>query len=687
MKKAILLFVLSIPLLVLAQFSGIGPLGGGYVECIYARDEVAFAGLNSQLWRTLDGNTWQQLTSTLPVVNMDPDCFAELGGYVYMGCGAGGRCYRSSDNGTTWSEFNANLPFISTSPSFVPEMMETSGDRLFFGGTNFGLTYINDGDSQWTFTEFTAGYVNALRCLGQDTVWVNFGGTTYYTHDNGDTFTQLPSEPLTGFGLAATDFIESNGRIIACTNGGGFNTVYYSDDYGTTWTLAQTGFAIGKGMRKIGNDIYALAHDGIYKSTDNGLNWSIVLSTGFNTGYCIDDWKTDELIFGVWGGLQEMQDITQPAASLTPAGNADAIGLVTVGSDLLSLTQNGIYSWNGSSWQMVGNAGSLDVTLNGIYVNGNNVYLCTSSGLYESTDGFYNFTQVATGTITDMIISGNNWITTNINVINISTDNGQTWAYATLNAAIPFGFVMRGLVAHDNLLFCEGASGYLISSDNGLTWDVYGVWGQANDFVSFDGAIWREVQTYDETTTMDIMKSTDGGVTWTTYLDGIANGSFYPPCYGLFTANGKLYTYGNIADAEGLFELSSASGSWTLLPNTGGLPAYGYPEYLKYHNGQFFITPYNNGVWKTGAVVQSINEGIHSSFDLYPNPARDVVTISSEKRLSQLAIYDASGRIVLLSNQRDFVANINVASLEPGMYILIVETEDQEKLSQQFVVR
>lgn len=686
MKKIILLFVLAIPFLLTAQFSGIGPLGGGYVECIYARDEVAFAGINSQVWRTLDGSNWQQLTATLPVLNMDPDCFNELGGNVYMGCGAGARCYKSTDNGNTWTEFNTNLPFISTSPSFVPEMMETSGNRLFFAGTNFGLTYINDGDTQWSYTQITEGYVNALRCLGQDTVWVNFGGITYYTHDNGDTFTQLPSEPLTGFGLAATDFVKSNGRIIACTNGGGLNTVYYSDDYGTTWTLSETGFALGYGMRKIGDDIYGLAHDGIYKSTDNGTNWTQILYTGFNTGSCIDDWKTDELIFGIWGGLQEMQDITQPSATLVAAGNADAYGLVNYGSDLLSLTQNGVYIWNESTWQQAGNSGSLGVALNGLYVHGTQVYICTSGGIYASGDSGFNFTQVTTSAATDMLISGNNWIACNVNTMQVSVDNGQTWAPATLNASLPFGFVMKGLVAHENLILCEGAGGYLLSSDNGLTWDVYGGWGQANDFVSFDGAIWKELQTYDETTTMDIMKSTDG-INWTSYLEGIANGSFYPPCYGLFTANGKLYTYGNIESAEGLFELTGANAGWTLLPNTGGLPALAYPEFLKYHNGAFFITPYNYGVWKTGSITQNIDETSSHSLQLYPNPSNDRIILSSESNILHISIYDLSGRNVMHQDVRDFTATINISSLHAGVYLVIAESEHGEKLSRQFMVK
>lgn len=59
---------------------------------------------------------------------------------------------------------------------------------------------------------------------------------------------------------------------------------------------------------------------------------------------------------------------------------------------------------------------------------------------------------------------------------------------------------------------------------------------------------------------------------------------------------------------------------------------------------------------------------------IYPNPAKDLLTVSSEPSLMKnlrISVLDNMGRQVLLSGQATF----NVSSLAPGLYYLRIESE------------
>jgi hypothetical protein len=81
-----------------------------------------------------------------------------------------------------------------------------------------------------------------------------------------------------------------------------------------------------------------------------------------------------------------------------------------------------------------------------------------------------------------------------------------------------------------------------------------------------------------------------------------------------------------------------------------------------------FATTYFNG--------KSIEQGI-----LYPNPAREIVTIAYKTSAAlQLSVYDLSGRKIL-SNPANFDennrCNLNVSALTQGLYFVTLESEDE----------
>lgn len=68
----------------------------------------------------------------------------------------------------------------------------------------------------------------------------------------------------------------------------------------------------------------------------------------------------------------------------------------------------------------------------------------------------------------------------------------------------------------------------------------------------------------------------------------------------------------------------------------------------------------------------------NNSIDIYPNPAKNMITLSSKERLKGYKIYDEAGRLVASdSSLKGNKQEINLSSIQTGNYVLTVETEKQ----------
>jgi hypothetical protein len=69
-----------------------------------------------------------------------------------------------------------------------------------------------------------------------------------------------------------------------------------------------------------------------------------------------------------------------------------------------------------------------------------------------------------------------------------------------------------------------------------------------------------------------------------------------------------------------------------------------------------------------------INESTTTTLNIAPNPAKDVLNISTLETVEQVTIYSISGSLVKNINQN--INQINVEDLTEGMYILVIKTEN-----------
>lgn len=71
-----------------------------------------------------------------------------------------------------------------------------------------------------------------------------------------------------------------------------------------------------------------------------------------------------------------------------------------------------------------------------------------------------------------------------------------------------------------------------------------------------------------------------------------------------------------------------------------------------------------------------------NAISLYPNPAQEVLNVSSSKKISKIEVYDLLGRKVASSNN---ASEVNVAALGKGTYIVKVLQENGSVVAKQFI--
>jgi len=86
----------------------------------------------------------------------------------------------------------------------------------------------------------------------------------------------------------------------------------------------------------------------------------------------------------------------------------------------------------------------------------------------------------------------------------------------------------------------------------------------------------------------------------------------------------------------------------------------------------------------TAVGLKNIN--ISEQFSVYPNPANDIIIVNSESALSQLKIYDLSGKMVKqIKLSGELHKEINIFNLKNGAYIIEAETLAGDSFSMKFL--
>jgi photosystem II stability/assembly factor-like uncharacterized protein len=279
--------------------------------------------------------------------------------------------------------------------------------------------------------------INTICCAENGNIYAGTNGLgIFQTADQGNSWIKFGQAPA----MAYTIVTNHLGDIFAGTTSG----IYRSMDFGDTWEHL-TGETSALGIRSLmvnqGGDIFAGSEaNGIYRSTDNGNNWTSVSLTIYGVQTLVKN-SDGDIFAGTW--------------------------------------ENGIYRSkdNGETWL------AEDYGLNNIQVwemainQEDKIFAATRGGVYRSTDNGEHWAEADTGLIGYLNISiaigsdgriyvgqhGNNGVF-------VSTDDGASWAYSGLSSILPWSLE----VDPDGNVFAAGDIMYR-SNDNGANWTPVGL--------------------------------------------------------------------------------------------------------------------------------------------------------------------------------------------------------------------
>lgn len=370
-------------------------------------------------------------------------------------------------------------------------------------GDNSVIIRTTDGGANWTAIDTAAQNINPViltsaNWIDANTVWV--GGEFYTPNPNGPaTFLVSTDGGLTYTNTLANSTTITDDFLAICfldaTHGYGVGTlgaIYYTADGGISWVSQRGGASEGLNQASFvdANNGFAVGLAGlIVKTTDGGNSWTELGNNPAAAG----GGMTDLLCVSFADTLHGWTGGTGGWVMRTIDGGANW----TIQTSPITGDVTGIVFLDASNGFAVGDAGGFMRT-----TNGGALWTLVNTG----TTGRLNactFTSLTDG-----------WAVGEAGLALHTTDGGDTWTQVTGIPNVPYLSVR--FTGQDGLIAGENALCY--THDGGQTWSSnITINGAVNQLSTvYENAVFADANTaYAVTVGGDILKSVNGGSTWT----------------------------------------------------------------------------------------------------------------------------------------------------------------------------
>jgi len=450
--------------------------------------------------------------------------------------------YRSTDGGTTWTRFTLSIITGGTATNFQDLEINTTSGLIYAASFQNIFTSSNDGAS-WTFlstTGLTTTSIRRVEVAPNGNVWVAQSNNTLY---RANAATPTTFNTINTFSSTINDLdIGPANQIVVSTQG---NSAQISTNNGLSFSAPASGLGATVTVHSVAINstgvIFAMASNTIYRSTDNGVNYTDIKNN-----------ITDTFFFGFID--------TDAAGDVFVANNSfGRIYSVSAAGSLLAAPV-----WSSANYP----AGTTISARAGIFQSLTNWRLgFFAYAVANTTDGGVSWTQTSSGikayfgsTVTPRLFRS----TTNRLFMGwpgtgyfISIDDGATWdllnsSGANLNRNIN-GFVPGA----SNSIIGYGYGGIIRSTDNGQNW--------TNQSTSPGHAFLTTIGTtlYSFNTTFapsSIQSSTDNGVTWSNLaITGLPANALINKL--ISTTSGLFVVFTNAGTDNGLYSINTTTGA------------------------------------------------------------------------------------------------------------------------------
>jgi photosystem II stability/assembly factor-like uncharacterized protein len=555
--------------------------------------------------------------------------------YCAPGGTSAGTIKKSTDGAATWTTLSGGLPsgmgriqlaLVDSFPDVIYASISNSSGALV------GLYRTNDGGLTWIAKATTPNYLssqgwydNSIAVKPNDTNYVIVGGLDVYNSTTqGADLTKKSNWSTTNkenFCHADIHRLLYNGSVLYCCSDGG---VYKSTNNGTNWTDLNHTLSTLQYQSADYNPANLLTfHGGTQDNnkqytTDGGTSW-LQRTTG-DGGYTIVDPVSTNYIYGQYvnGSIQRSANNGTSYTDFTPSGSTG--GLFYNPYEMAPGDHNTIVFGRANVWKTT-----------------NAQTATTSSG----------WTQIATTSVVGGSVSAIGISATDINKIYLGTSNGRI----------------------------------LVTTDNGTTWKTKTGYQYISDFIVDNTNDAVCYATLAGASAPHVLKTTDYGDTWTNITGDIPN--IAANSIVMKTAPDRTLFVGTDI---GVFKSTNDGVNW--ISFNSGLPAVEiYDMKYKQSVGLLLVATHGRGCWTFDLNVTGIDPfgQIPSAYNLkqnYPNPFNPSTNIEFDIPKSEsvtLAIYDLSGRKIAEPVNGNFNAGHyqiqwNASNFSSGVYVYKLTT-------------
>jgi hypothetical protein len=668
----LLLAVCFLPQVGFAQFTWEhtdGPFGSRSYP-IVSNDTYAFMPAEDFLYRSADGVEWEKIDHPVSVylavykdtlVNLVYDETMDTLGFQI-----------STDHGQVWTSKRAP----ASTKRWMDIVMCRNG--IYWKAWNNNLLY-SSTDQGNTWTTDTLPVADGFHRLKMFDDQLYLTGNTLLLRRNSITGIWEDIKPvMPNYEYVGAFIVRDNHMLLSSEN-----YLFDSHDAGLTWTTTPSAYSSNSHrFAYAGPFVYNAVDTFLLRSPDNGIHWD-TLTVG-NLSHAIRALNSfgDLLLISISnkGVFRLDTDSNQFIESNGGLSKGTIYDLCTGQDKIWAACGNGVFSFDISTqtWSDKANLPLPHYQFSHISTNDLGWVAVTDAG----SNRFY--LSLNDGLAWDTVLfdaSGNQ----NIERVQLIGDVMFLFSGFRVFRSVDLGLHWEGIGASyfrfpeilafkGKLFLADFSSGLFMSEDNGISWQTLPLTFYPYEVHSFGGLMYCLAR---DNGGVELYTS-DDGLVWILategvgdYIDNLSEFSYQPA----FFFRDDDHHYG-LMGWQGHFSSDAGLSSWSELPTAQTGYAYAYHDNVVYlgHQGMYQSVIENPFITS----VDDITKKSKATFTISPNPALDVITISTDdifKFQSPVRIHASDGKLMksIVTSPDTQQVNVNISDLPDGIYFVLLQ--------------